>query len=549
MELRARRVTEEAVQQVEAKPLAVGAIAALRRSMRALGLGGSLTAWELPPAPDLPPGVWRPGLEPLAATMAVLRAAWRWRSFREVARRRDRYQGLEAGLDVALTARGLRPGLVGGPAATAALRSVVMGDTVVETQAARWNGGDASCPSCTAPREDLEHRWWGCPVTEPIRFHVFGHFAPGAHADMLRLPPCVRLAGCFPVEEGVPLRKLAAHHAWPAAVFGAAFLPDAARAIAWTDGGGLHPGDAALATASWAVDFGVGDPRNGCGLVRGRPTSQRGEVEAAFEALNRHRGPLCIVTDSRYVFDKLQRLVQGRPLPACLDEDIWRACAQLGATLPGRLAVRWVPAHRPAPDPPLLSADDWAGNQRADMAAGAALRTGAPPPDLVARRRARKELAARIQTLIARVQEAVLERDHCRAGDGLPRIRRLRRRHRPTGPGRSAPEAVLPQPVAPMPDSPLGVHQLARLPDGALVCQRCGISRAPMRYALLAFSQCGEGPRPSWGRIAHQVVPGGDGWAVCTRCDGRSRNTKQFQRATCPARWLSGPYLVDWGRE
>ena len=66
-----------------------------------------------------------------------------------LARRRPRFAALAEGLDLHAVRGALRPGAVGGAAATAALRSVLTGDTVTEAQAAKWTGRTPACPSCS----------------------------------------------------------------------------------------------------------------------------------------------------------------------------------------------------------------------------------------------------------------------------------------------------------------------------------------------------------------------------------------------------------------
>ena len=48
----------------------------------------------------------------------------------------------------------------------------------------------------------------------------------------------------------------------------------------------------------------------------------------------------------------------------------------------GGLRARWVPAHRPYPDPPLLTEMDWHGNGEAGRLAGEALIRLRPDPAL-----------------------------------------------------------------------------------------------------------------------------------------------------------------------
>ena len=52
----------------------------------------------------------------------------------------------------------------------AALIGVMAGDAVPETTAATWNGGDGRCRCGMV--EDLNHRWWGCPLRSSMRQRI-----------------------------------------------------------------------------------------------------------------------------------------------------------------------------------------------------------------------------------------------------------------------------------------------------------------------------------------------------------------------------------------
>ena len=132
--------------------------------------------------------------------------------------------------------------------------------------------------------------------------------------------------------------------------------------------------------AAWAVRF--RDHRVGPGPVPGAQTAQRADLYAALQAAAMRRGALMIVTDLRYVSGGFQAMAVRRSLPFSTRQDLWAAAVALGG---GRVALaRWVPAHRRAPDPPLLSAGDWAGNARADALATQALARSQPPDVLLA---------------------------------------------------------------------------------------------------------------------------------------------------------------------
>jgi len=70
-------------------------------------------------------------------------------------------------------------------------------------------------------------------------------------------------------------------------------------------------------------------------------TAQRAEVYAVLMAITRFTGPLNILTDSRYVHDRLARFLKGdRPKGA--HEDLWCCIA---AKLDRVSGVQWIKAH------------------------------------------------------------------------------------------------------------------------------------------------------------------------------------------------------------
>ena len=95
----------------------------------------------------------------------------------------------------------------------------------------------------------------------------------------------------------------------------------------------------------------------------------------------RRRGFFELVTDSRYVSGGFQALAIQVAPPFHTYQDLWAAASALGGG--GRdVTARWVPAHRPAPSPPLLSEDVWVVNAHADRLATQAL-AECQPPDII----------------------------------------------------------------------------------------------------------------------------------------------------------------------
>ena len=224
--------------------------------------------------------------------------------------------------------------------------------------------------------------------------------------------------------------------------------------------------------------------------------------------------------------------------------------------------ARWVPSHRPAPDPPELSQLDWHGNRAADGLAGEALRRCGPEPPLRDLWESRVRLARGVARVAAAVLEASLEDLHRLA---TPDVRPLVRRRagRAVGPRMRIPapprRRALP-PGIPTGPPPPGVHAVVRrtLPRDRVECTACGASCVnPSRFHTFAYSRC-PGPlgtprvrkAPVWAYSVHSVIRRPDGDPLCVRCGRRTRTTAaaRFARARCVARVLDGgPEDVDWG--
>ena len=161
-------------------------------------------------------------------------------------------------------------------------------------------------------------------------------------------------------------------------------LPPAAMAeegwdTAWTDGAGTEAGSCGLARVAWAFHMGR-DGRSQAGPVPGAQSVQRAErCAVVMAAVVAPRG-LLVVTDSQYVANGTERLRGRLRPPEGKHADLWAALWP--AVRRGKLQARWVPAHRPAPDPPLLTELDWVGNRAADRLAGEALARLRPDPGL-----------------------------------------------------------------------------------------------------------------------------------------------------------------------
>ena len=107
--------------------------------------------------------------------------------------------------------------------------------------------------------------------------------------------------------------------------------------------------------------------------------------------------PLDEASDSRHLVDGTAKMFRRGSPPKGLHADLWASIFCFGKG--GGLVARWVPSHRPAPDPREL----WLGNRAADGLAGEALRRW---PGAAA---ARPLGVARAARAVARVAAAVLE--------------------------------------------------------------------------------------------------------------------------------------------
>jgi len=331
------------------------------------------------------------------------------------------------------------------------------------------------------------------------------------------------------------------------------------RLTVWTDGAAVFPGRVGLARAAWGVYFGAGHPRNASGQVPGTQTIQRAELYAVVAATE-SACPLEVVSDSRYVVDGIAKMFRRGSPPKGLHADLWASLYCYGKG--GGLVARWVPSHRPAPDPPELSQLDWLGNRAADGLAGEALRLCGPAPPLRDLWESRVRLARGVARVAAAVLEASLEDLHRLA---TPDVRPLVRRRagRAVGPRMRVPAPPLRRampPGIPSGSPPPGVHAVVRrtLPRDRVECTACGAScENPSRFHTFAYSRC-PGPlgsprvrkAPVWAYSVHSVVRRPDGDPICVRCGRRTRTTAaaRFARARCVARVLDGgPEDVDWG--
>ena len=77
----------------------------------------------------------------------------------------------------------------------ASLRSVLVGSSVTEVRAAKWQGHDGACPRCGEP-ETAMHKFWTCPATAEARRIALGEHTASALAAVL--PEGTLLTGLAP---------------------------------------------------------------------------------------------------------------------------------------------------------------------------------------------------------------------------------------------------------------------------------------------------------------------------------------------------------------
>ena len=419
-------------------------------------------------------------------------------------------------------------------------------------RASHWREGARSCP-CGCRSQTIEHVLWDCPLFSEVRDATLASCGWSHQALVGSLPALTLHALLLPAcPEAVERDALMAARPVRLPTLGPQL---GLSETVWTDGGGLHPGIPGISLASWAVWWGPSDTRNACGIVDGVQTAQRGELQAALIACRQRRGPLTLVTDSRYVAEGFKRLRGWAAAPDAKHGDLWAALWAAGAGTE-EVVAKWVPAHQDAPSPPLLTAEDWRGNRAADALAGDALRawTEWPLP-------AAYLAAARAYPVACEVGAKVFEAYMvwARAPDALGRPRipygnRARRSDLVATAGAAA--AVLPLPRTDA-RPPSGVHDpVPGLGENAhrLTCRTC--SRVVLRrehWGAFLRTRCGHDcVRPTWDRTYHVVRRTAAGGAHCVRCGRKAKRGRAstLERSKCPALVLrhdwEGPN-EDWG--
>ena len=187
----------------------------------------------------------------------------------------------------------------------------------------RW-GKPPHCPACRTAPADWPHFVDSCP-----RLPRGPDLLPDA-------PPCLRYTGNVPRDYNPLPWSLQMHTEHPCAPCA---LESGPTMLVATDGG-CHQKDTGD-RAGWGVAFLIG-PRLSGALAGPAQTAQRGEVTAALVALETASGPIHLLTDSRYVADRLRQLLLGVTVHSLQHGDLWQRILSQRAKL---VDVTWVKAH------------------------------------------------------------------------------------------------------------------------------------------------------------------------------------------------------------
>ncbi len=180
--------------------------------------------------------------------------------------------------------------------------------------------------------------------------------------------------------------------------------------------------------ASWLLAPGPGFGvvlNNGVRFARAlagrRQTAQRAEVAALATAPCMTSGPLVLVVDNMYVWQRAQAIQGGfQRGPHARHGDYWRVIQHLIHRLK---EVRWIRSH-------LSPGEDWGWNDKADKAATEGQNAHREPREAQKTWNRRAALAKSVQLYIHKVHDAA-EKDHLTRGRECPKgvlVKRMPRR-------------------------------------------------------------------------------------------------------------------------
>ena len=268
--------------------------------------------------------------------------------------------------------------------------------------------------------------------------------------------------------------------------------------------------------AGWGIAMATGEMIHGPVLGPSQ-TAQRGEVTAVFEAVQRARTCLHVITDSKYVCHTLQTALQGRS-PSCVQHsDLWsRILSQLHKIV----AVTWVKAHLTWDEaqPRGIQFTHWQLNQEADLQATAGCCSHGEDPGAVALYHYRSLCIRRWQHHLLRVYK--LYRLLPKFGGGAPPG--LQGRHRPQGPAR--------QPRKQRTDDHWNRQHVLRYHHHTAGCSRCGrTSKAQRQGRLQQWRRPCQPLGVHLRRLAHGHKPQWQGHWRCLMCPLRGAHLAKRQ--------------------
>ena len=221
------------------------------------------------------------------------------------------------------------------------------------------------CQFCGLEPEDTQHIIYRCPKWE----HLPKPFRDVCTLADLNCPPCTLLSGLFlqcplAVEEfhaqvvEPPLQSFSTgNDSGPLQALSWRWKGGKWWLLAATDGSCTHPTHSLLARTGAGVFFGDHHSCNVATPVPGLPQSaQRGEVAAMLAFLHIVWRPTIVITDSKYVFDTLQVILEhgGVPPGMHIDNtthfDLWLQIAAIAPAKANMIECTWHPSHLTASD-------------------------------------------------------------------------------------------------------------------------------------------------------------------------------------------------------
>ena len=310
-----------------------------------------------------------------------------------------------------------------------ALRSLQVGDLVVEQQARHWNGGDGACKACGV-LETKQHRLWECETRSWQRFML-----TGAH-------DCRKLRERLPeVSWAMGLPTILPEVAqWGREVPESEPGPRQLNAtVVYTDASGFEGRDRQLRVVAWAAVWQQAG-QQGWQVVQGTcrqgASVAQGELEAVLW-VTRQVTPgqrIKCITDCGIVAKVFRKMatvgfvVQQGHRMAAQWEQLQRAVQER------KVEVEWVPAHCTVEQFTTQGGklEDWHGNNQADnMAKEAGLRIRAPQGLRERRKQQLSDEQQAREVVTAAHLQALAQRERV---SGTDRAQKARKRKEPAIP-------------------------------------------------------------------------------------------------------------------